>query len=675
MASENNAIAQAYVQIMPTTKGLKENLEKAFNENGAASGKSFSSAFGNALKGLGSVAAGIGSAAAAGLGAASAAVGALGKQALDAYANYEQLEGGIKTLFGNDFQTVLNNAAGAYEKVGISANEYMNNVTGISSFLINSVGGDTAEAARIADMAMRDIADNASTFGKYSVEEIAGVYQALAKGQYQTLDNLNLPFAGTKEGMQSLIDKANELAKAQGEAGNLQIGNYADIVQAIHLVQNEMGLTDRAANEGATTIAGSLNMLKSSWENLITGFGREDAPLDGLVENLMQSIGAVSDNIFPALQRITGAIGKALPQLVTKLSPMISKTLPELLIAILPAAISAATSIITALGNNLPTIITAILPALTEGIGQIGQMILTLLPILAQTGLQMLLTIANGIGESLPTLVPQIVNVMLAIVDVLTDSNNLSLLLDAAISIITGLTVGIAEALPILIEKIPMIIEKIEAALSDPATLTKLFDAAGLIIIKLGEGLIYGIPKLLECMGSIMYSLGKGAIVAINAVIDRFKEAGTMIVQGIWNGISNAKDWIVEKIKSFGQSVVDIFREAWGIHSPSAVMAEMGNFMGEGLAEGISSSAGAVLDSVGGLNDDIKQGFNGELNGVLNGSPVATGTTTAQTSTASSSFDKPITIELNIGGQNFGRLVVDSINELQRKAGRVVLEV
>ncbi len=673
MASENNAIAQAYVQIMPTTKGLKENLEKAFNENGASSGKSFSASFGNALKGLGSVAAGIGSAAAAGLGAASAAVGALGKQALDAYANYEQLEGGIQTLFGNDFQTVLNNAAGAYEKAGMSANEYMNNITGISSFLINSVGGDTAEAARIADMAMRDIADNASTFGKYSVEEIAGVYQALAKGQYQTLDNLNLPFAGTKEGMQSLIDKANEIAKAQGEAGNLQIGSYADIVQAIHLVQNEMGLTDRAANEGAGTISGSLSMLKASWENLITGFGREDAPLDGLVENLMQSIGAVSDNIFPALQRIIGAIGKALPQLVTKLSPMISKTLPELLITILPAAISAASSIIMSIGQNLPAILTAILPALTEGIGQIGQMIITLLPMLAQTALQIVLALANGIGESLPTLIPQIVNVMLAIVDVLID--NLPLLLDAAIAIITGLTLGIAEALPILIEKIPMIIEKIEVALSDPTTLTKLFDAAGLIIIKLGEGLIYGIPKLLECMGSIMYSLGKGTIVALNAVIDRFKEAGTMIVQGIWNGISNAKDWIVEKIKSFGQSVIDIFREAWGIHSPSQVMAEMGNFMGEGLAEGIASSAGAVLDSVSGLNDDIKQGFNGEINGVLNGSPVAVGTTTAQTSTTSSSFDKPITIELNIGGQSFGRLVVDSINELQRKAGRVVLEV
>ena len=262
---------------------------------------------------------------------------------------------------------------------------------------------------------------------------------------------------------------------------------------------------------------------------------------------------------------------------------------------------------------------------------------------------------------------------MLSIVDVLID--NLPLLLDAAIAIITGLTLGIAEALPILIEKIPMIIEKIEVALSDPTTLTKLFDAAGLIIIKLGEGLIYGIPKLLECMANIMYSLGKGTIVAINAVIDRFKEAGTMIVQGIWNGISNAKDWIVEKIKSFGQSVVDIFREAWGIHSPSAVMAEMGNFMGEGLAEGISSSAGAVLDSVSGLNDDIKQGFNGDLNGVLNGEPVAVGTPTAQTSAPSSSYDKPITIELNIGGQSFGRVVVDSINELQHKAGRVVLEV
>ena len=669
MANENSAIAQAYVQIMPTTKGLKENLEKAFNENGASSGKSFSSAFGNALKGLGSIAAGIGSA------AATAAVGALGKQALDAYANYEQLGGGVKKLYETASSELMSYANEAYRTAGMSANEYMQNATGFSAALISSLGGDTQKAVQMADIAMRDIADNANTFGKYSAQELAGVYQALAKGQYQTLDNLNLGFGGTKEGMQALVDKANELAKAQGLSANLQINNYADIVQAIHLVQKEMNITGTTEDEAVKTISGSLSMLKSSWENLITGFGREDAPLDGLVENVLSSLEAVGKNVLPALQRIIGAIGKALPQLVTKLSPVLSGTIPDLLIAVLPAAISAATSIITSIGQNLPTILNAILPSLTEGIGQIGQMILTLLPILAETALQIVLAIGNGIGESLPTLVPQIVNIMLAIVDVLTDSNNLSLLLDAAISIITGLALGIAEALPILIEKIPMIIEKIEVALSDPATLTKLFDAAGLIILKLGEGLIYGTPKLLECLGSIMYSFGKGAIVAINAVIDRFKEAGTMIVQGIWNGISNAKGWIVEKIKSFGQSVIDIFREAWGIHSPSAVMAEMGNFMGEGLAEGIASSTGTVLASVGGLNDDIKQGFNGELNEVLSGSPVAVGTTTAQTSAASSSYDKPITIELNIGGQSFGRLVVDSINELQRKAGRVVLEV
>ncbi len=669
MANENSAIAQAYVQIMPTTKGLKENLEKAFNENGAASGKSFSSAFGNALKGLGSVAAGIGSAAAAGLGAASAAVGALGKRALDAYANYEQLEGGVQTLFGDAQQKVLNNAAGAFEKAGMSSNEYMETVTSFSASLIQSLGGDTDKAADVANRAIIDMADNANKMGT-SMESIQNAYQGFAKQNFTMLDNLKLGYGGTKEEMERLLQDATAISGV-----DYDISSFADIATAIGVIQDKMGIVNATQEEGATTISGSLGMLKSSWENLITGFGREDAPLDGLVENLIQSVGAVSDNIFPALQRIVGAIGKALPQLVTKLSPMISKTLPELLIAVLPAAISAATSIITALGNNLPTIITAILPALTEGIGQIGQMILTLLPILAETALQIVLAIGNGIGESLPTLVPQIVNIMLAIVDVLTDSNNLSLLLDAAISIITGLTLGIAEALPILIEKIPMIIEKIEVALSDPTTLTKLFDAAGLIILKLGEGLIYGIPKLLECMANIMYSLGKGAIVAINAVIDRFKEAGTMIVQGIWNGIQNAKDWIVEKIKSFGQSVVDIFREAWGIHSPSAVMAEMGNFMGEGLAEGIASSTGAVLDSVGGLNDDIKQGFNGELNGVLSGTPATSSTGTVSSSAASSSFDKPITIELNIGGQSFGRLVVDSINELQRKAGRVVLEV
>lgn len=666
MANENNAIAQAYVQIMPTTKGLKEKLEEEFKDTGEKSGKVFAGSFGSALKVLGDAAIGIGKAAVAGLGAASAAVGALGKQALDAYANYEQLEGGIQTLFGDAQQKVLNNAAGAYEKAGMSSNEYMETVTSFSASLIQSLGGDTDKAASVADRVIRDMADNANKMGT-SIENLQNAYQGFAKQNYTMLDNLKLGYGGTREEMERLLKDATAISGIEYD-----ISSFADISTAIGVIQDKMRITGTTAEEGAKTISGSLSMLKSSWENLITGFAREDAPLDGLVDNVMQSVEAVSNNIMPALQRITTAIGKALPQLVTKLAPKISETIPELIKSILPAAIIATTSILVAIGNNLPTILTAILPALTEGIGQIGQMILTLLPMLAQTALQIVLTIANGIGESLPELVPQIVNIMLAIVDVLI--GNLPLLIDAAIAIITGLTLGIVEALPILVEKIPIIIDSIEKALSNPEMLTKLFNAAGIIILKLGEGLIYCVPKLVEAFGSVLYSLGVSSITAVKAVFDRFKEAGTMIVQGIWNGIQNAKQWIVDKIRSFGESIVDIFREAWGIHSPSQVMAEMGNFMGEGLAEGISSSAGSVLASVGGLNDDIKQGLGQDLNGVLSGSPVAKNATTTQTS-ASSSFDKPITIELNIGGQSFGRLVVDSINELQRKAGRVVLEV
>lgn len=229
------------------------------------------------------------------------------------YADYQQLTGGVEKLFGKEAAaTVKANAQDAFQSAGMSANEYMENVTSFSASLINSLGGDTQAAADAANMAMKDIADNANTYGTYSAQELANVYQNLAKGQFSTLDNLNLGFGGTKEGMQQLIDKANQLKEANGEMGDLTIDSFSDMVEAIHLVQTDMNITGTTANEAAGTISGSIGMAKAAWENFLTAIGDGGKTIDmsKAMGDLVSSVGAMLHNIVPEVVTIIGTIGQ-----------------------------------------------------------------------------------------------------------------------------------------------------------------------------------------------------------------------------------------------------------------------------------------------------------------------------------------------------------------------------
>lgn len=327
--------------------------------------------------------------------AGTTAVAGLVKSSVDAYAEYEQLSGGVQKLFGNmgkdlsayakmtgqtmsearkEWQhleyaqnTVLRNAEKAFETTGMSANEYIQSVTGVSAFLINSLGGDTVKAAKAADMAMRDIADNANTFGTYTAQELTGVYQALAKGQYQTLDNLQLGYKGSKEGMQDLIAHANELKKANGEMGDLTIESYADIVEAIHLVQNEMNITGTTEREAAKTISGSINMTKAAWKNLVRAFSDKDADLSQYFDALVSSAEIAFDNILPVAQRAVEGIG----QVITDIVPKLGEKIPEMVTSVLPGIVQAGTSLVTSLiagiGEALPILVSSI-PQILTGI-------------------------------------------------------------------------------------------------------------------------------------------------------------------------------------------------------------------------------------------------------------------------------------------------------------------
>ena len=275
----------------------------------------------------------------------------VGKAAYTSYAQHEQLTDGIKKLYGDAAQAVISNANGAYKSAQMSANSYMSNIMGFSAALVESLNKDQKEAAKVADTALRDVADNANAFGKFTVEELAGVYQALAKGQYQTLDNLMLGFAGTKEGLQQLLDKANELNEEQGIHTQYSIDNFADIVNAIHKVQEEMGIAGTASGEAANTIEGSTAMAKAAWENLATGMADSNADIEELTQNFVDSVFTAGKNIIPRVQQIVTGVGTATVEAISYLRETNSAI--DLLVTAFEFAATAATIAGTAIGASM----------------------------------------------------------------------------------------------------------------------------------------------------------------------------------------------------------------------------------------------------------------------------------------------------------------------------------
>lgn len=279
------------------------------------------------------------------------AIADVGKMALEGYSDNEQLTDGIKKLYGDAAQAVISNANVAYKSAQMSANSYMSNIMGFSAALVESLNKDQKEAAKVADIALRDVADNANAFGKYTVEELAGVYQALAKGQYQTLDNLMLGFAGTKEGLQQLLDKANELNEEQGIHTQYSIDNFADIVNAIHKVQEEMGIAGTASGEAAGTIEGSTASMKAAWENLATGIADENADIDKLTKDFVDSVVAAGDNVVPRVKQIVTGLGTATTEAISYLRETNSTI--GLVITVLEGAADAAVVVGAAFTANL----------------------------------------------------------------------------------------------------------------------------------------------------------------------------------------------------------------------------------------------------------------------------------------------------------------------------------
>ena len=541
-----------------------------------------SSKLGNGLK----TAAKIGTAA---VGAAAAGITALTTAAVNNYAEYEQLVGGVETLFKTSSDKVMEYAENAYKTAGLSANEYMETVTSFSASLLQSLDGDTAAAAEKADLAITDMSDNANKMGT-SMEMIQNAYQGFAKQNYTMLDNLKLGYGGTQAEMQRLIADAAELS----DTVDAQSMSFDNIVEAIHVVQTEMGITGTTAKEAGMTIQGSVASMKSAWENLLTGLADGNANIEQLVDNLITTIVGdgtetnlgVLGNILPAVQTaLNGA-----STLVSKALPKIMKIIPATINDNLPILAKAAAGIIQSLVDGISKNQKMLFGTILDVVTYLARTFIEMLPQIVELGLELIVSLSDGIAESLPKLVPTIVDVVIQIVDTLID--NVDMLVDASIAIIIALADGLINALPKLIEKAPEIIAKLVEALVTNAP--KLLEASLNLIVTLANGLITSIPQLIKAIPQIVTAIVNG----FTSLMSKIKDIGKNIVKGVWEGIQAMASWITGKVKSFFSGIVSGVKGLLGINSPSKVFASIGGYMAEGLGEGWEDKFGDIRDEI-----------------------------------------------------------------------------
>lgn len=553
-----------------------------------------------------------GKVAVAGVAAGATAIGALGTKAVAAYADYEQLVGGVETLFKDSQDQVMDYANNAYKTAGLSANEYMETVTSFSASLLQSLDGDTSAAADKANLAITDMSDNANKMGTY-MTSIQNAYQGFAKSNYTMLDNLKLGYGGTQAEMERLLADAEKISGIKYD-----ISSYADIVDAIHVVQTEMGITGTTAEEAASTIQGSFGMMKSAWQNLVTGMADPDQDLGVLVGNFTDSVVIAGNNLIPRIQELLPRIVEA----TTSLIGTVSEQLPAILGTVLPSLVEGATSLVTGLMNALPAVLTVIADVAPTVINTLVPALIALLPQIVQTGIDVIVSLAQGIADALPQLIPAATDAIIEIVEVLTSPENLGNLIDAALAIILALVDGLVDATPKLIAAVPDVIANLVTAII--ANMPKILEAGVEITMAIADGLIKALPELIAAIPNLILGIVQGIIdnlpeiimagpkiiaalatglieaipdivmvipQLIRSIVDTFLSfdwgsIGKNIVDGIKNGFVNMWNSFKQTVENVFTGLVDGVKSFLGIASPSKVFAGIGGYMAEGLGQG-----------------------------------------------------------------------------------------
>ena len=604
------------------------------------------------------------------VGSAISAIGSafinVGKQAVQSYAQYEQLVGGVDTLFKESSEKVQEYANNAYKTSGMSANQYMETVTSFSASLIQSLDGDTAKASEVANRAIIDMSDNANKMGT-DISMIQNAYQGFAKQNYTMLDNLKLGYGGNKTEMERLIADASKMTEVQKELGiTVEEGDmsFANIANAISVVQKNMGLMGTTALEASGTISGSTGSMKSAWQNLITGIADDNADFETLVNNLVESIvgkdgeGGFINNMLPRVQTALNGIVQMVVSLTDTLLPQIVIIGTELITNLvaslsenMPALLASAEQIMGTLINGILVLLPQLIPMVMQILETLVTTILENLPMIIETGCQVLVSLIKGISDMLPTLIPTIVSAVILMVETLLD--NIDLLIDAGIYLIMALADGLLNALPILIDKIPVIIDKLIIAITD--NLPKLIEMGIELTLKLAVGIIKAIPQLIAKIPQIISSLVNG----FKNYYSKLGEVGLNLIKGLWNGISNAGAWLRDKISGFFGGVVDNIKDFFGIHSPSTLFKdEIGKNLALGVGEGFSDT---MSDVTADMQDALPTEFDTDVN-----------MHTASSSYGGSSYDYLISafkqalkdVKVVMNNREMGNFVVETVERV-----------
>lgn len=523
---------------------------------------------------LGSAFGVMGKALAAGLAAAGTAIGAVGVQAFNAYGEFEQLAGGVNKLFGDAADTVIANSERAFQTAGMSQSQYMQNATQLSASLISSLGGDTEAAAAQVDVAMRAIADNADTFGT-SVEDVANVYQALARGQYQTLDNLRLGYAGTKTGMEELIADANRIREANGEAADLSIDSFSDMVTAIQTVQEAQGIAGTTANEAATTIQGATRMAANAWQDLLTHLADPDADIDALVTQLTDSLSTLATVAAPVIDQIARSFGTALPIIVPQLLDLAAGILTTLMQTVLEQA---------------PMLVDAFVGALQLVVDALPGM----LPMLVTAAVTLFLGLLDGLVQATPALLDGLTVAITALIDALPT------LVPALLSAAVTLFLAIATA---IVQDGPAILSALRDAIN--SLLQMVANSGTQMLVAFGNFMERGRAGIASKAGAILQAVKAAIQRAIQGVVGmagKFAQAGRNLIAGIARGIASGAGAVVEAAKNAARSALDAAKSFLGIHSPSTVFRDqVGKMISAGAAEGIEAGAGLIDAAMAGV--------------------------------------------------------------------------
>ena len=657
--SASEAMKKAYADIGYVAGETHKKVDKHLDKTGKktvdikAKMKSMFSAIGKgaltSVKALAKV-----SVAAAKIGVVAATIVATGltamtKSAVEQYADYEQLVGGVETLFKDSSDKVVEYANNAYKTAGLSANDYMDTVTSFSASLLQGLEGDTAQAAEYANLAITDMSDNANKMGT-SMEMIQNAYQGFAKQNYTMLDNLKLGYGGTASEMARLINDSGVLGDTMTvTADNVNSVSFDKMIEAIHVVQTNMDITGTTAKEAATTIQGSIGMVKSAWANLLIGMADPSQDMGVLMNNLVDSAMAVADNLVPRIADTLPRVVTGLSQLTQKLAPYI----PPLIEQLLPSLIQGATSLLSEVVNNLPGILETLLPGIG---GELGQSISTALNSIFSTLTSILPSILQLVGPVLTTLttllnllLPPMMQIIQAVLPPLT--NLINMLLPPVTQIIQSL-------LPVLMAILQPILELLQPFLD---MLTPIIDLVMQVVTPLTDLINMILPPLVELLSMLMEDYLnvlqpilewyckmlsgtlKSAIKLIVTAINNCKEsfaaawrgikkawnAAPEFFSGIWSSIkgtfSAVGTWFSDifgkaraGIKNAFSPMVNFFSSTW--QKIKGIFSKVGTAIADGLSGAVTSAVNAILSKATGIINGFIRAINSAIS-VLNKIP------------------------------------------------------